>query len=179
LAGSRGLLTQTSLRLAADALSCALPRVPHFGPCSLSRTTSFLEQILSVVSLTRYLVRAALTTLWFNCFEASSGTVKRGVWDQPTRACALCQRSMPCGVDACMCAMRRTWGEINKRFIRRRANNIVRKSVRRIRRIYSYSMILQRDTGRLRLSQGASLKTDESEGCSSVVSPVVGQSDFA
>jgi hypothetical protein len=29
--GSRGLLTQTSLRLAADALSCALPRVPHFG----------------------------------------------------------------------------------------------------------------------------------------------------
>jgi hypothetical protein len=78
-----------------------------------------------------------------------------------------------------MCAMRRTWGEINKRFIRRRANNIVRKSVRRIRRIYSYSMILQRDTGRLRLSQGASLKTDESEGCSSVVSPVVGQSDFA
>jgi hypothetical protein len=30
--------------------------------CSLTRTTSFLEQILSVVTLTRYLVRAALTT---------------------------------------------------------------------------------------------------------------------
>ena len=29
--GGRGLLTKTSLRLAADALSCALPRVPHFG----------------------------------------------------------------------------------------------------------------------------------------------------
>jgi hypothetical protein len=36
---------------------------------------------------------------------------------------------------------------------------------RRRRRIYSYSMILQRDPGRLRLSQGASLKPDESEGC--------------
>jgi hypothetical protein len=40
-------------------------------PCSLPRTTSFLEQILSVVSLTRYLVCATLTTLWCNCFEVS------------------------------------------------------------------------------------------------------------
>ena len=31
IGGGRGFLTQTSLRLAADALSCALPRVPHFG----------------------------------------------------------------------------------------------------------------------------------------------------
>jgi hypothetical protein len=30
--GGRRLLIQTSLRLAADALSCALPRVPHLGP---------------------------------------------------------------------------------------------------------------------------------------------------
>ena len=29
--GAERSLTQTSLRLAADALSCALPRVPHFG----------------------------------------------------------------------------------------------------------------------------------------------------
>jgi len=38
----------------------------------------------------------------------------------------------------------------------------------RRRRIYSYSKILQRDPGRLRLSQGASLKPDESGGCSPV-----------
>jgi hypothetical protein len=35
---------------------------------------------------------------------------------------------------------------------------------------YSYSMIPQRDSGRLRLSQRASLKPDESEGCSPVSS---------
>jgi hypothetical protein len=29
--GAEGHLPQTSLRLTADALSCALPRVPHFG----------------------------------------------------------------------------------------------------------------------------------------------------
>jgi hypothetical protein len=29
--GAEGPLPQTSLRLTADALSCALPRVPHFG----------------------------------------------------------------------------------------------------------------------------------------------------
>ena len=34
--------------------------------------------------------------------------------------------------------------------------------------MYSYSMILWRNPGRLRLSQGASLKPDESEGCSPV-----------
>ena len=38
----------------------------------------------------------------------------------------------------------------------------------RRKRIYSYSTILYRDPGRLRLSQGASLKPDESEGCSPV-----------
>ena len=39
---------------------------------------------------------------------------------------------------------------------------------RRRRRRRSYSMILQRDPGRLRLSQGVSLEPDESEGCSPV-----------
>ena len=39
---------------------------------------------------------------------------------------------------------------------------------RRRRRISSCSIILQRDPGRLLFSQGASLKPDESEGCSPV-----------
>ena len=50
-----------------------LTLVPGF----LSRITSFLEQILSVESLTRYLVRAGLPSLWCNLLEVSSnGTIE-------------------------------------------------------------------------------------------------------
>ena len=38
--GAEGSFTQTSLRLAADALSCALPRVPHFGGKSPTLSTA-------------------------------------------------------------------------------------------------------------------------------------------